>query len=147
MEMDIQQIMERFTILLQGKGMRKSQERYAVLQAIYTSSEMLSAKDILEYLSKRRFRISRSSLYNILSLLLEWRFVEKMVLCNGTVLYGKLEERRQTVAFQCTKCGKLTSIDSEDWSRFIVNCCDKYGFELENQKLLLQGLCLKCKKH
>lgn len=147
MEMDIQQIMERFTILLQGKGMRKTQERYAVLQAIYTSPEMLSAKDILEYLSKRRFRISRSSLYNILSLLLEWRFVEKMVLCNGTVLYGKLEERRQTVAFQCTKCGKLTSIDSEDWSRFIANCCDKYGFELENQKLLLQGLCLKCKKH
>ena len=68
-EKELSQVKMRFTQLLDSNGMRKTPERYEVLDAICSSDEMLGVKELLSVLDDRRFRISRATLYNVLNLL------------------------------------------------------------------------------
>lgn len=141
------QVKNRFTQSLEDNGMRKTPERYEVLDAIYSSDQMLGVKELLAILTMRRFRVSRATLYNVLNLLCEWKFVQKMQLKSGRVVYGKYDEDFPKLFVQCVKCDEIFEVDLGVWSQLIGECSNKYGFYIENQKVLLQGLCCKCKKH
>ena len=146
-EKELLQVKMRFSQLLDSNGMRKTPERYEVLDAIYSSNQMLGVKELLSILKERRFRVSRATLYNVLGLLCEWQFAVKMQLKSGRVVYGKYEGDTPKLFIQCVKCNEMFEINSDIWSQLIDECGNKYGFSLENQKVLLQGLCCKCKKH
>ena len=144
---ELSQVKMRFTQLLDSNGMRKTPERYEVLDAIYSSQQMLGVKELFSLLNNRKFRISRATLYNVLNLLCDWQFVIKMQLKSGRVVYGRYETNASMLFVQCKKCGEIVDVKLDIWRQLLSECEDKYGFKIENQKVLVQGLCYKCKKH
>lgn len=63
---------------------RKTPERYAVLDAVYSIDGHFTLEELDAELTKRNFRVSRATLYNTMHLFIELRLVMRHSLVDGT---------------------------------------------------------------
>lgn len=130
-----------FTDYLKEHKCRRTPERYAILEAVYSIDGSFEIEKILEYLEEeKRFRVSRATVYNTMLLLQnanlvvrhQFGTVSKYEKCLGT-------EKSHMV---CTNCGKVTEIENLNIIGDITANIKK--FHLTHYSLYLYGLCTKC---
>lgn len=132
---------QRFADYLKENKCRRTPERFTILEAVYSVNGCFDIDELLEYMEdKMKFRVSRATIYNTISLLINANLVvhhqfgseSKYERCVGT-------EKSHMI---CTKCGKVTEISNIDLTETLTANVKK--FHLTHYSLYLYGLCNKC---
>lgn len=131
------------TEYLQKNGHRKTPERYAILDSIYSIKGHFNIETLLQYMEeKEKFRVSRATLYNTIILLIDAGLVIKHQFGN-TSQYERSYNNETHHHMICTSCGKVSEFEDENLKQAVVQSKLK-GFQPTHYSLYIYGLCSKC---
>ena len=132
-----------FEQYLQNKGLRKTQERFAILDAIYSIEGHFTMEELMDIMNASKFHVSRATLYNTMELLTEAHLVIRHKFDNSSQ-YEKSFNMTTHFHRICMTCGSVTEVRDEKLRRVIENTHSK-GFSIVHTSLYMYGMCSKCK--
>ena len=108
------------TEYLQANGHRKTPERYAILETIYSIQGHFDIDELYSYMAeKEKFRVSRATLYNTIILLIDAGLVIKHQFGN-TSQYERSYNNETHHHLICTECRKVTEYEDEALKKAIA---------------------------
>ena len=136
-------VKQTLTEYLRQNGHRKTSERFAILDAIYSIKGHVSMETLHDkLLNQEHFRVSRATLYNTIELLLDAKLVIKHQFGNSSQY-----ERSYNVDTHhhliCTECGQVTEMPNNELQRIIASSPMK-RFQMSHYSLYIYGTCRKC---
>lgn len=143
-EEDIREkINEALTEYLQNNGHRKTPERYAILDTIYTFKGHFDIDMLHSYmLEKEKFRVSRATLYNTIFLLIDAGLVIKHQF-GTTSQYERAYNNETHHHLICTSCGKVMEFEDDSLQQAVAHTKFK-RFHASHYSLYIYGWCSKC---
>src|SRR5215831_4962164 len=103
----LEQVRQTFTEYLEKHQQRKTAERFAILEEIYSRSDHFDAEALYEEMKRKHYDISRATVYNTLELLQECELVTRHQFGNNQARYEKSYGYRQHDHLICLDCNKV----------------------------------------
>jgi Fur family ferric uptake transcriptional regulator len=132
-----------FTEYLNNNGHRKTPERFAILDTIYSIDGHFGIETLYTLMmDQERFRVSRATLYNTIGLLINARLVIKHQF--GSSSQYEKSYKRETHHHQiCTQCGTVTEFQNDDLKN-AIGSVKLNRFQMSHYSIYIYGLCSKC---
>ena len=135
------------TSFLKEKKMRRTPERDAILEKVFSTDAHFYADALHEALELDGYHVSLSTVYSTIQLLLEAGLVRRHQFGNQPaqyerVLQGITESHHHLV---CTSCGRIRDIKAPELMNRI-NALKYPTFKTEFFTLYVYGLCSRCQK-
>jgi Fur family ferric uptake transcriptional regulator len=138
-------VMNHFSDYLKERSLRKTPERFAILEKIYSSHKHFDAESLFEQMQEN-YRVSKATVYNTIELLLNCHLIIKHPFGNGTALYEKSYKRNIHYHVVCTCCNAISEYMNESIQNKILSV-NPGGYILSNYALYMYGVCPKCAKN
>ena len=120
---------------------RKTPERYAILDAVFSMRGHFTLEELGAALERKNFRVSRATLYNTIHLFLELRLVVRHSLVDGTKYASSSNENH--VHQVCTVCGRVTEVQAPLVTA-AINETRLQRFRKDAFVLYIYGVCSIC---
>ncbi|MDR3193974.1 MAG: transcriptional repressor [Tannerella sp.] len=134
---------DKFNAYLEEKGLRRTTERYAILECICLTGGHFDVESLLQIIAENHFRVSRASIYNTLELLKDAGLIIRHQFTSQLVRYELKGAALTHHHVVCYYCGSVSEIRNEK-----VNITADYRipkFTPEYHTLYIYGMCSKCK--
>ena len=128
-----------FAEILRAKGISPSVQRVAIYDYLMTHFTHPTVDEIFKDLSPSIPTLSKTTIYNTLTLFLEHGLIDSFTTDDNTAHYdGNVKSHAH---FQCSQCGEIYDIPMPK-----TEAPQLEGFEINGMKIFYYGICEKCKK-
>ena len=132
------------TSYLEQNKLRKTPERFAILDAVYSINGHFTLDELGEKLiQEQHFPVSRATLYNTLKLFMELRLVVRHRFQGSTKYEGCYDANSSHSHQICTVCGRVAEFKSQQINDAIASQHLK-RFHKDGFSLYIYGICSTC---
>lgn len=141
---------EQFKQLLKENGLKVTQQRLTVLEAVASCPDRhLTVEEIYELVKTGCPEIGLATVYRTIQLLYELHLIERINLDDGFVRYeiGKAhgeDRKHHHHHLICTKCGKVISFQDDLLEELEDKISASCGFTVMDHEVKLYGCCEEC---
>jgi Fur family ferric uptake transcriptional regulator len=149
-----QEVREIFTAYLDRKKQRKTPERYAILDEIYSKKHHFDVDTLYIQMKNRNYHVSRATVYNTLDLLLDCGLVRRHQFGSNMAQYEQAYGYVQHDHLICVKCHDVLEFCDPRVEQIQSTMGELLKFNISHHSLNLygtpivdkEGRCESCKK-
>lgn len=136
---------EAFNRYLSQNKLRKTPERYAILEKVFDLNEHFSVESLHEALHSDGYHVSCTTVYNTLELLAEAALVRRRNFGGQTAQYEKISGLTNHHHLVCTRCGRVKEVKDQTLDATLSSL--RFGtFRPAYTDLYIYGVCSRCSK-
>ena len=135
-----QRAQKLFIQYLRENNLKVTQERLALLDEIFATSEHLDADELLARMKAKQRKVSRATVYRTLDLLVQCGLVRKSRLGREHYFYEKMEPGGGHHHMVCTATGKIIEFWDADLDERLRRLCQEHKFRPTFISIQIQGL-------
>ncbi len=132
-----------FSDYLEQHQQRKTKERFAILDLIYSLNYHFDTDSLYRLLLENKIRVSRATVYNTLELLLECDLIIKHQFKNNMAQYEKSHQYKQHDHLICEDCGRVLEFCDPRIQQIQSMMGEILQFNVTHHRLNLYGKCIK----
>ncbi len=135
---------EVFSDFLRRKGLKLTRERKLILEEVFTHHGHFDIDDLYFTIRGKGLRVSKSSIYRTIPLLLESGLVEEVKTVERQAHYEHTYGHRHHDHLVCISCGRVIEFHSPEIERLQETICRRNRFRSVRHVLEIQGYCRGC---
>lgn len=137
------QVKEEFEEYLSVRRQRKTAERFAILEHIYSTKGHFDMDSLYQSMVETGFRVSKATLYNTIDLLLDCGLVIKHQFGGNISKFERAYGNENHDHIICTNCGEVW--ESKNGNLFTPGLQRKIKrFTVSYYSMYIYGICSKC---
>lgn len=137
----LQESLRIFNAYLERNQLRKTPERFAILEEIYRSPDHFDAEGLYIHMKTNNYRVSRATVYNTLELLVHCDLVRKHQFGKNQAQYERSFGYKQHDHLICLDCGKVIEFCDPRIQQIKDMMGEILRFKIRHHSLTLYGDC------
>jgi Fur family ferric uptake transcriptional regulator len=133
-----------FSAHLEQRELRKTAERFAILEEIYSRTDHFEAEQLYLDLKDKKINVSRATVYNTLDLLISCDLVKKHQFGRNQAQYEKSYGYKQHDHVICIECKKVVEFCDPRIQQIKTMVGDLLNFKITHHSLNCYGICGNC---